>query len=87
VPLDCPALACFKQVDDRAAGFRAVPQMHPPLLIPDCLDRFTGDCRQGRGDVRLAHGGKAILGFGADVGIAGVQWRLDGVQRQVGDEV
>jgi hypothetical protein len=87
VALDGSTLPRFLQVDDRAAGFWPVAQMHPPFLVPHFPDRFARHRYQRRSDVRLAKGAETILGLGADIGVTRVQGRggavVDGGQHEV----
>ncbi len=53
VDIDRVAEAAQDLADDPSAGFRAMPKVDPPLLIPDAIKRKTGGGREGRRECRV----------------------------------
>src|SRR5271156_4512374 len=62
-------------------------EVNRPLLIPDFIQGDLCDCSYCGGEVRATEGSKAVLGFGACIGHAGVERRPDGLKDEEGGEV
>ena len=45
-------LVRLEKLDEGAAGFGAMPEVNPPFLIPDGVERSFRDRAERRGDVR-----------------------------------
>ena len=69
---------------NRAARLGTVPEMNPPFLIPDAVQRRRSHCRKRGREVRTAEGAEAVLLGRVDVWITGVHWRADRVEHEEG---
>jgi len=82
VAVECATEAAQNLADNRAAGLRAMPQVNPPFLIPDAVQRMAGGGREGGRKIRSTESSETILFLSAHVRVPRVPRRPKRAEQQ-----
>src|SRR5262249_11727306 len=87
VPVECATEAAQNLADNRAARLGAMPQVDPPFLIPDAVQRMAGGCREGGRNIRSTESPETILFVSAHVRVPRVPRRPKRAEHQESHEI
>src|SRR5437867_6213694 len=87
VAVECTAEAAQNLADNRAAGLGAMPQVNPPFLIPDAVQRIAGGGREGDRNIRSTESPETILFLSAHVRVPRVPRRAKRAEQQESHEI
>src|SRR6516165_8798185 len=74
-------------MDEAAHRLRPRTEVHKPLLIPHRIQGYGSHCRERSRDVRGTERAEAVFRPRTDIGIAGIQWRINARNHQERREV
>src|ERR1041385_861691 len=67
VAVECATKAAQNLPDNRAAGLGTMPQVNPPFLIPDAVQRMACCCCERSGKIRSTKSPETILFLSAHI--------------------
>jgi hypothetical protein len=87
VAVECATEAAQDLADNGAAGLEAMPQVNPPFLIPDAVQRMAGGGREGGRNIRCTESPETILFLSAHVRVPRVPRRPKRAEQQESHEI
>src|SRR5438874_8154552 len=87
VAVECATEAAQNLADNRAAGLGTMPQVNPPFLIPDAVQRMAGGGCEGGRDIWSTESPETILLLSAHVRVPRVTRRPKRTEQQEGHEI